>query len=48
MPTATINVRFRWKTGKHLLWLSISPDHPITGHRDVNKKRKAPDDAEAR
>jgi hypothetical protein len=19
MPTATINVRFRWKTGKHLL-----------------------------
>jgi hypothetical protein len=28
MPTATINVRFRWKTGKHLPWLSISHFDP--------------------
>jgi hypothetical protein len=28
MPTAAINVRFRWKTGKHLLWLSISHFDP--------------------
>ena len=28
MPTATINVRFRWKIGKHLLPVSISPFDP--------------------
>ena len=36
MPTATINVRFRWKTGKHLLWLSISHFDPTQTSANIS------------